>query len=123
RAPFPHLVSKDRVPAKAETHRSAPNVLKNGSRLSPGRRFRPKSIEVRTPQFVFPGRGPGTHERLLVDGRAKPGQDAVGVVRFNRIMLSLGTEDLTCSIAGSARTGTNTAVDTRSSAPRSNRNR
>src|SRR5205085_1604676 len=47
---------------------------------------RPKSIKVRTPQLVFPGLGPGTHERLLVDGRAKPGQDAAGVVRFNRIM-------------------------------------
>src|SRR5207248_3028648 len=34
------------------------------------------------PQSVFPGLGPGIHERLLVDGRAKPGQDAAGVVRF-----------------------------------------
>src|SRR5436305_1123470 len=49
---------------------------------------RPKSIEVRTPQFVFPGLGPGIHERLLVDGRAKPGQDAAGVVRFYRISLN-----------------------------------
>src|SRR5437763_16687468 len=41
--------------------------------------IRPKSIEVRTPQFVFPGLGPGIHERLLVDGRAKPGQDVCSV--------------------------------------------
>ena len=54
--------------------------------------IRPKSIEVRTPQFVFPGLGPGIHERLLVDGRAKPGQDAAGTIRFERIMLSLRPE-------------------------------
>ena len=62
----------------AELHRATP---------PPRRQIRPKSIEVRTPQFVFPGLGPGTHERLLVDGRAKPGQDAAGVVRFDRITL------------------------------------
>src|SRR5205823_6514182 len=44
--------------------------------MAASRQVRPKSIEVRAPQFVFPGLGPGIHERLLVDGRAKPGQDA-----------------------------------------------
>src|SRR5579872_3793440 len=33
--------------------------------------------------IVFPGLGPGTHERLLVDGRAKPGQDGCGNARRN----------------------------------------
>src|SRR2546423_15677950 len=44
--------------------------------MAASRQVRPKSIEVRAPQFVFPGLGPGIHERLLVDGRAKPGQYA-----------------------------------------------
>jgi len=33
-------------------------------------------------QFVFPGLGPGIHERLLVDGRAKPGQDGAKMIQL-----------------------------------------
>jgi len=32
--------------------------------------------------FVFPGLGPGIHERLLVDGRAKPGQDGTKMIQL-----------------------------------------
>src|SRR5437868_1625797 len=39
------------------------------------------------PHFVFPGLGPGIHERLLVDGRAKPGQDGVRVIQPDRTLL------------------------------------
>jgi len=32
-------------------------------------------------QFVFPGLGPGIHERFLVNGRAKPGQDGTKMIQ------------------------------------------
>ena len=41
-------------------------------RTTPQQRY---PITFDQPSIVFHGLGPGIHERLLVDGRAKPGHD------------------------------------------------